>query len=409
MVLVSNNEHTKAERRWRRVGQRARRGTRAIRNAALRPSRGSRRAVPIGFETLLFTDPALNLRTSVEDPTTESNRLRSNVAVPPVVQSRLGKSILLTDILERQQLGWGLWVFTAGAGFVGHVLTVSHTSDYCHGVPSKKEGPVVVGRWNYLPPELRHPGPQVFFAEVTHAKYPGMRVRVEYDGDLNLEAITVMSSSDGPQLGARLLRDFPYGAIDAAARSRMAEWWREYDKQRPKSSTPISRKSLDAVDMRRPGRRGRPDREYAEIANEYVQLTGDPTVKKPVEELAERRFISDSQLRNLLYEARRRDLLTKAPDGKAGGTLTTRARSLLDQGEPEVPGGTPEQIAAAIELNASIAELRRQWAAGEIDADEFFARRTQWFKDWLPEIDPPAVPRQQKTRRRSDGTRSKTR
>ena len=222
VVLVSNNEHTKAERRWRRVGQRARRGTRAIRNAALRPSRGSRRAVPIGFETLLFTDPALNLRTSVEDPTTESNRLRSNVAVPPVVQSRLGKSILLTDILERQQLGWGLWVFTAGAGFVGHVLTVSHTSDYCHGVPSKKEGPVVVGRWNYLPPELRHPGPQVFFAEVTHAKYPGMRVRVEYDGDLNLEAITVMSSSDGPQLGARLLRDFPYGAIDAAARSRMA-------------------------------------------------------------------------------------------------------------------------------------------------------------------------------------------
>jgi hypothetical protein len=244
---------------------------------------------------------------------------------------------------------------------------------------------------------------------VTHAKYPGLSIRVEYDGDLNLKAITVMSSSDGPQLGARLLRDFPYGAIDAASRARMAGWWRAYDRQRPKSSTRISRKSLDAVDMRRTGRRGRPDREYAEIAYEYVQLAGDSDVSKPLKELAERRIISDSQLRNLLHEARRRKLLTKAPTGKAGGTLTNKARSLLGQDEPEPPTWTPEQIAAAAERDAPLIELRRQWAAGEIDAGEFFARRTQWFKDWLPEIDPPPGPRQQKTRRRSDGTRSETR
>jgi hypothetical protein len=83
--------------------------------------------VPIRLESLLFTDPSLNLRTSVEDATAESDRLRPNVAVPPVVQSRFGKSILLADLFEGQQLGRDHRVFTNGAGFVGHLLTVSHT------------------------------------------------------------------------------------------------------------------------------------------------------------------------------------------------------------------------------------------------------------------------------------------
>jgi hypothetical protein len=77
----------------------------------------------------------------------------------------------------------------------------------------------------------------------------------------------------------------------------------------------------------RPGRIGRDDLWYAQLAAAYVANIGSKT---PVRDLAQRLHISESQLRNLLYEARRRGLLTSAPRGKAGGSLTDKARELLD-------------------------------------------------------------------------------
>jgi hypothetical protein len=77
----------------------------------------------------------------------------------------------------------------------------------------------------------------------------------------------------------------------------------------------------------RPGRNGRDDLWYAQLAAAYVANLGSKT---PVRDLAQRLHISESQLRNLLYETRRRALLTSAPRGRAGGALTPKAKELLN-------------------------------------------------------------------------------
>jgi hypothetical protein len=77
---------------------------------------------------------------------------------------------------------------------------------------------------------------------------------------------------------------------------------------------------------RRPGRQGRSDLDYARVAAHYVQNLSSAT---PLKDLAKQLNFSTSQVRNLLYEARRRGLLTAAPKGKSGGALTERARALI--------------------------------------------------------------------------------
>ena len=77
----------------------------------------------------------------------------------------------------------------------------------------------------------------------------------------------------------------------------------------------------------RPGRRGRDDAFYAEWAARYVSLLNHP---RPVAELARQHNYSESQIRNFLHEARKRELLTAAPTGRAGGSLTDKAKELLD-------------------------------------------------------------------------------
>ena len=76
----------------------------------------------------------------------------------------------------------------------------------------------------------------------------------------------------------------------------------------------------------RPGRKGREERDYAEVAARYVDALGSRT---PIKELAEQLFLSDSQVRSVLNKARDRGLLTAAPKGKAGGKLTDKALKIL--------------------------------------------------------------------------------
>ncbi len=96
-------------------------------------------------------------------------------------------------------------------------------------------------------------------------------------------------------------------------------------------------------DRSRPGRRGRGDLYYATWAAAYVEAvhvvansnaSEQQSRPKPVEVLANRENLSPSQVRNILHEARRRELLTQAPPGKAGGSLTPRCRSLLKSDQP---------------------------------------------------------------------------
>jgi hypothetical protein len=89
----------------------------------------------------------------------------------------------------------------------------------------------------------------------------------------------------------------------------------------------------------RPGREGRKDWEYALWASRYVSACEqDPA--RPIALLV-KRFSGheESMLRAILYKARRRGLLTDAPQkGRAGGTLTNKAVHLLKGIPAEVKG-----------------------------------------------------------------------
>ena len=90
----------------------------------------------------------------------------------------------------------------------------------------------------------------------------------------------------------------------------------------------------------RPGRSGRDDSFYARWAAEYVDLVSSGP--KPLKHLAKKRNVSDSQARSLLYEARRRGLLTRSLPGTAGGHLTPKAMRILrrqDHGEGQQAKG----------------------------------------------------------------------
>ena len=89
-----------------------------------------------------------------------------------------------------------------------------------------------------------------------------------------------------------------------------------------------------STDRSRVGRGGRSDRFYAEWAASYVRFItrGEPN---PVIRLAEKECLSVSQVRTILGEARKRNLLSEAPRGRAGGYLTSLAESILSK--PPIP------------------------------------------------------------------------
>jgi hypothetical protein len=76
-----------------------------------------------------------------------------------------------------------------------------------------------------------------------------------------------------------------------------------------------------------PNETSRRDGEYAVLADEYVRRSlGSRT---PVRDVATKYGLEATQVRDLLQEARRRDLLTRPGRGRAGGTLTDRGRNAL--------------------------------------------------------------------------------
>jgi hypothetical protein len=93
--------------------------------------------------------------------------------------------------------------------------------------------------------------------------------------------------------------------------------------------------TLDAP--RAPGRKGHPDSFYAAVAAAYLQaLRAGSTA--PVEDTAQslnedwRTAYKPPYFRDLLAEARRRELLTRPPAGRAGGELTDKGHAALKEG-----------------------------------------------------------------------------
>ncbi|HEY3067858.1 MAG TPA: hypothetical protein VGL09_18870 [Methylomirabilota bacterium] len=89
-----------------------------------------------------------------------------------------------------------------------------------------------------------------------------------------------------------------------------------------------------AASGRRRGRKPFPDRFYAEVARDYVDAI-ERGSKRPTVEAARRLPLARRQrVRDILHEARQRELLTDPPRGRRqGGDLTPRARALLEAKE----------------------------------------------------------------------------
>ena len=140
----------------------------------------------------------------------------------------------------------------------------------------------------------------------------------------------VRPAAPDPGVTTRMLRRIPLDELRLAA-------WKHVRKTIAVGPGAWSRTNVyfrgwarDVETVPRPGRAGRADLAYAQAASAYVKaLVG----KTPTKTLAADMALSESQVRNVLHEARRRDLLTAAPRGRAGGELTEKARRVLAEAE----------------------------------------------------------------------------
>jgi transposase-like protein len=146
---------------------------------------------------------------------------------------------------------------------------------------------------------------------------------------------------------ARVLRNLPIGSLVSDLREGIFKTMEEG------THADEFRKFLAGEFSRRPGRRGRPDAFYAEIAQHYVRRLEAGSLT-PVRDIAEDLRYSTSMVNNWVSQARKRGLLTEAPPGRAGGDLTTRAAGLLGatsaESDPEVaPEGDGPQLSESSE------------------------------------------------------------
>jgi hypothetical protein len=126
-------------------------------------------------------------------------------------------------------------------------------------------------------------------------------------------------------LTTSMFRELPIAAMRRAALDYIRQELEPFDRSKRGQREPNARRWVTEWD--RPGRRGRPDYDYAVLAEKYVRLLSE---RRPIEVLAEREQISPAHVRNMLHEARRRELLTRVGQGRAGGELTEKAMRELE-------------------------------------------------------------------------------
>jgi hypothetical protein len=129
-------------------------------------------------------------------------------------------------------------------------------------------------------------------------------------------------------LSARRLQGVRLGEVLAALRERA-----RFDRKLKDLGSFFFTNSLglsveDLTPPRRTGRKGHPERYYAEWALAYVELLS-AGVEWPIKDLAAGRGYSEATVRGVINRARKLGLLTPSPPGKAGGELTSRATALL--------------------------------------------------------------------------------
>lgn len=163
----------------------------------------------------------------------------------------------------------------------------------------------------------------------------------------------VVTAPDGGAISSRKLREIPIVRMQRAISQKVEEQAELDAAELDTLQVPPGRPDLTrgVADRRayltaraaawpdfteRPGRPGRPDVEYARVAALYVKCVRDDprpidALKSELDRLARDPLshLSKSSVRNLVSECRRRGLLTKVGQGRAGGQLTTKAKELL--------------------------------------------------------------------------------
>lgn len=117
--------------------------------------------------------------------------------------------------------------------------------------------------------------------------------------------------------------------------------------QDPGSERTLAGRGLATTTLRRRGRKGHGDRFYAQVAQDYVSALEAGSMS-PATDVARRRRLGSTgpaRIRDLLHEARRRNLLTPATArGRRGqADLTPRGRMILADVPADVPATTSTQ------------------------------------------------------------------
>jgi hypothetical protein len=134
-------------------------------------------------------------------------------------------------------------------------------------------------------------------------------------------------------LTGRLLRTIPVGEAVAALAENQS-WWRRHHAQVSEEVFQqfLAPQGFEETAFERSRRRDSTD--YARLAAAYVAELNRGT-RTPHVALAKRFYLSAARVRDLVLEARNRGLLTRPPPGRAGGSLTAKAKRMLEEGGRE--------------------------------------------------------------------------
>lgn len=187
-------------------------------------------------------------------------------------------------------------------------------------------------------------------AELWWKAVPHLRFDLRVAADGRVEELKV-TAPPGRSVGSRNLREVPVGLMVRTVRKRIADHAKsvrssaDHLKGLPKR---LGRPDLEVAALRAQqgadyadelasrwekaanSRDRRGNTYYASVAAAYVELLAD---RAPVAALAKNLGVSASKVRNDLFAARERGLLTSTGQGRAGGELTDEAREILAAAE----------------------------------------------------------------------------
>lgn len=178
--------------------------------------------------------------------------------------------------------------------------------------------------------------PSILYAQMPLRDHDGYAVqaRFQVSSGLHAEWIAVVAAPDAPgPITARMMRAVAMGDLERRLRQSVDRWG-TVAPDGPVGTAPHepTRQRFDMARstyelLHHPGRSGRPDLPYAEIAYAYCELL--KSTAHPIPALADEWGVSRGRVRNMLNQARERGLLTSRGRGLVGGDLTEKAKEVL--------------------------------------------------------------------------------